>query len=870
MTRRNARSFRRSKATAFAVILAYLAAAHAPGAHAADPGDLDLSFAGDGKLTGGFAGSPARATAVQIQTDGKIVVAGTANGDFALARYKSDGSFDTTFSGDGRVTTDFGPLAIVDAAAIQPDGRIVVVGTTYPPSTGADDSELALARYKTDGTLDTSFAGDGKRTVDFGFDEEASAVAIQADGKIVVAGGDHSLVGTDDPGDFGVFRFTSGGSADTSFGGDGKVTTGFDGANDTATSVAIQEDGKIVAAGIADPDGDFDFDFALARYTTSGSLDASFNFDGKVNTGFGRSDRILDVAIQDDGKIVAAGDSADDFSGANADFALARYTTSGFPDTGFDGDGRLTTDFGGAENQATGVAIQADDRIIAAGSTQPGSSHDFALARYTTSGALSTSFGGDGRVTTGFGGDDTGHGVAIQTNGRIVAAGSSTATGVAEFALARYHAATDNPPDTVIDSGPTGTTSDSTPTFGFHSTESSSTFQCAIDAGAFSSCTSPRTTASLLDGPHTFRVRAIDSAAQTDPTPATRSFTVDTTPNTLIDSGASGPTNDPTPTFAFHSTEPGSNFACAIDTGTYLSCTSPHTTATLLDGPHTFRVRAIDTDGTPNTDPTPAERSFTVDTVAPDTVIDSGPPAVTDDPTPTFTFHSSEVNSTLECAIDTGTFASCTSPRTTPTLSDGPHTFRVRAKDAAQNLDATPAEHEFSVDTTAPNTVIDSGPPDPTNDPTPTFDFRSTESNSTFQCAIDAGAFEDCTSPHTTEELLDGPHTFRVQATDSTAHTDPTPAQLEFTLDTVPPDTAIVSGPSGEIHRRTARFRFDALGEQAAGFECRLDDGDWSSCSSPHEYAHLRLGAHVFRVRALDSAGNADPLPAKRRFTVVA
>jgi hypothetical protein len=166
------------------------------------------------------------------------------------------------------------------------------------------------------------------------------------------------------------------------------------------------------------------------------------------------------------------------------------------------------------------------------------------------------------------------------------------------------------PPETSIDSGPAGPTDDPTPTFGF-SSEAGATFECRIDAGEFSTCASPHTTAPLADGPHGFEVRATDALGNADPTPASRSFTVDTEADTQIDSGPEGLTDDPTPTFAFSSNE-AAGFECRLDGGGYSACTSPHTTVSLPDGPHTFEVRA--TDEATNTDPSPASRSFTVDT----------------------------------------------------------------------------------------------------------------------------------------------------------------------------------------------------------------------------------------------------------------
>ena len=233
--------------------------------------------------------------------------------------------------------------------------------------------------------------------------------------------------------------------------------------------------------------------------------------------------------------------------------------------------------------------------------------------------------------------------------------------------------------------------------------------------GAWASCSSAHTTAALADGPHTFEVRATDPAGNVDPTPASRSFTVDTaTPQTTIDSGPSGPTNDATPTFAFSADQAGSSFECRVDGGAWGSCSTPETAASLADGAHTFEVRATDPVG--NVDPTPASRSFTVDTAAPDTTIDSGPSGPTNDATPTFTFSSSQAGSTFECRVDGGAWASCSSPYTTAALGDGPHTFEVRTIDPAGNVDPTPASLSFTVATAVPNR---NPPPETPSNPPP-------------------------------------------------------------------------------------------------------------------------------------------------------
>ncbi|HEV8623968.1 MAG TPA: Ig-like domain-containing protein [Acidimicrobiia bacterium] len=351
---------------AAASVLSLLGVVASP-AHAA-AGDLDSSFGAGGKLTTDFGGYEG-ASAVAIQSDGKIVVAGYTSGaseDFAVARYNTNGSPDSSFDGDGKLTTDFGGYEGASAVAIQSDGKIVVAGYT----SGASD-DFAVARYNSNGSLDTGFSGDGKLTTDFGGYEGASAVAIQSDGKIVVAG---YTSGASD--DFAIARYNSNGSLDTGFSGDGKATTDF-GGYEGASAVAIQPDDKIVVAGHTSGASD---DFAVARYNTNGSPDSSFDGDGKLTTDFGGYEGASAVAIQSDGKIVVAGYT----SAGVEDFAVARYNTNGSLDSGFSGDGKATTDFGGYEG-ASAVAIQSDGKVVVAGHTS-GASDDFAIARYQASG----------------------------------------------------------------------------------------------------------------------------------------------------------------------------------------------------------------------------------------------------------------------------------------------------------------------------------------------------------------------------------------------------------------------------------------------------------------------------------------------------
>jgi uncharacterized delta-60 repeat protein len=280
-------------------------------------GTLDATFGGDGRVTTHFtARSADLAFAVAIQADGKVVAAGVSNDRFALARYTTNGKLDTTFGGDGKVTTHF-TAASEDqsqSVAIQADGKIVAAGESFPSS--APSSDFALARYDSRGRLDSTFGGDGKVRTDFaaGSDDSANAVAIQADGKIVAAGFSHDR--------FALARYNSNGRLDTAWGGDGTVTTHFaDRSTDVAEAIGIQADGKIVTAGDSVLSNDH---FALARYTTDGRLDSAFGSDGRVTTRFATWSTVaFAVAIQGDGRIVAAGRLSP--SVYSSKFALARY-----------------------------------------------------------------------------------------------------------------------------------------------------------------------------------------------------------------------------------------------------------------------------------------------------------------------------------------------------------------------------------------------------------------------------------------------------------------------------------------------------------------------------------------------------------------
>jgi hypothetical protein len=596
------------------------------------------------------------------------------------------------------------------------------------------------------------------------------------------------------------------------------------------------------------------------------------------------------------------------------------------------------------------------------------------------------------------------------------------------------------PPNTTIDSGPAGLTNAAALSYGFSSSETGSTFACELD-GDWEPCESPKTYTVLPDGPHTFRVRATDAAGNTDPTEATRAFTLDrtapgaptvagtqngtavtlagsaeplarieiregpdllatatadaqgkwaraltvsagehtfsvtahdaagngsaaadvttgrdtTAPDTTITAGPSGPTNASPVTFEFSSTETGSTFSCRLDRagapGEWEACVSANSFTGLADGDYTFRVRAKDPAG--NEDPTEATRAFAldrtppaaptifapalqntstvmlrgtagpnatvdlrdgtaslgavtadgqgnwqrtldavadgshtygatvrdaagnvsptasstvvVDTTAPTTSIDSGPPPLTNAATHRFEFHASEAGSTFACRLDRGTepgeWALCDSPASYSGLDDGNYTFLVRATDLAGNTEDVTARREFKVDRTAPGAPAAVAPAlqnSPTVEITGTTErFAAVEVREDGAVVGTASADSDGRFTIELAAVADGRHVYATTARDDAGNVSPATSST-VVVDTVGPTTAITAGPDGTITSDSATFEFAS--EADASFECRLDapegDGEFAPCSSPFSESGLAVGGYTFQVRATDTAGN--------------
>ena len=249
----------------------------------------------------------------------------------------------------------------------------------------------------------------------------------------------------------------------------------------------------------------------------------------------------------------------------------------------------------------------------------------------------------------------------------------------------------------------------------------------------------------------------------------------------------------------------------------------------------------------------------------PDTSITSGPSGTVVSASASFEFSSTPAGASFECKLDGGAYEACTSPKAYSGLSGGSHTFSVRAKDDAGNVDATPATQTWTVETPAPDTSITSGPTGAVRSTSASFAFTATQAGSTFECKLDAGAWAACTSPRAYSGLSNGSHTFSVRAKDGAGNVDATPASVTWTVDTVAPNTSITSGPNGTVSSTTATFAFTST-QAGSTFECKLDGGAWGACTSPKSYSSIARGSHKFYVRAADPAGNVDATPATRSW----
>lgn len=642
--------------------------------------------------------------------NGAVIVAGTSNetgfyqkpSGFVLERFTASGAFDGTFNGGKPDVFTFpsesqasgNAVGLQQLGGATSDDGIVVAGT----GSSGSRQDVLLARFLPDGSLDGNFGTNGE-VVETGGGTAAALVVDPSDNSLWVAGG----TGTSAT----LWHF--GGSGNEL----GELTVPGTG---PATALARQSDGKLVAAaGTASK-------LVLIRLTSNGQLDAGFGSGGIASAS--APGPALAVAVDEHvctdancpqrGLLAAGGDASH--------FALARFDEHGNLDTGFGSSGVATTP--GTASPARAVAVQPDGKPIAGGidNSNVNTGPDMLVARFTTAGALDTSFGIGGRVRTGYpdpAGYQTPSGVgaaadvralSLLPDGRVLAAGSdanqpaiivapahgsrtATIAPVPDIALARYMG---GPPGTAITFEPPPITGAQNATFSFTSTVTPATFQCRIDSGSFTSCSSGQSFGPLAYGQHTFSVRSIDAFGHVDSSPPSYAWQIcsgcDSLPKTEITGEPAPLTNSASASFSFVADDPTDTFQCQLDGGGWTACSSPDALSGLADGSHSFSVRAVNAKGP---DPSPPSYEWTVDTVPPRTTIVSGPSGTITSPTATFAFVSSKPGSGFQCKLDAGAWTSCFSP-TTYLVSNGTHTFSIRAIDPAGNIDPNPPSRKFT------------------------------------------------------------------------------------------------------------------------------------------------------------------------------
>ena len=399
---------------------------------------LDATFGTGGRATstGGF-GARVGATG-----DGKLVGASTAS----LLKYLPNGALDTTFGSAGQVSGVFGSTAFsgneeIFDVVVQPDGKIVVAGMARLSGTSALAFDYAVARFNADGTRDPAFNNGNALRVDFaGSSDRATRVLLQPDGKIVLAGyATMAVTTTSSDMDFALVRLQADGSLDTSFGTGGKATANF-AELDYAYAAALQSDGRVVIGGRISDNLSDEADVGVARFNADGTLDDSFGVAGKTRIDLSPNwDEVADLDVQTDGRIVAAvaASNVGDF-----EFGVLRLNTDGSRDASFGVDGWVTTDLGPSDDYPRALGLQADGKIIVTGTasnTTP-TPTDFAVARYLGNGDLDPAFGTGGILQVDIlGSRDDAAAMLIQTDGKIVAAGSALEGSFTKAALIRLH-----------------------------------------------------------------------------------------------------------------------------------------------------------------------------------------------------------------------------------------------------------------------------------------------------------------------------------------------------------------------------------------------------------------------------------------------
>lgn len=766
------------------------------GSASAAPGGLDSSVWTGGLLTQQLSATDDAAHAVLTQPDGKFIVVGSGDpapgyGGYSVARYNASGTLDSSFGGgDGLVLQATGQDGEATAAALQPDGKIVVGGTFWNGPAAME--QFSFMRFNSDGTLDASFGSGGVVQVGFGsFGDYLQGIAIDSLGRIVGTGIMTTNIDADPDYDRAVMataRLTSTGALDTTFDADGKVTTVLGGTSifDKSRAIAIDSsDRPVIAGDTYAADDNFD-DFVVVRYTTSGALDTSFNGTGKqiVKIGSGTHDDGRSIAIQPDGKILAAG-----LSNNENRFAVIRLTTGGALDTSFASTGKFETALAGFSTAgANAIRVQQNGRIVVGGFADDASaSPRFALVRVTSAGVLDSTFGTGGIVTTNVGGpaedsdwfcDQTApqcpgiHGLGILNDGDLIGVGAKRIETNTDFQLARYDGDVPTLPTVSIASPANASTTGSSAIANFTTTTPGGValkqVTCQLDSNAPAICATGQSYSGLAVGAHTITVRATDFTGITGSSSV--SFTTGPAPVVAITAPVEGATLAGTSTsVTFSTTGSPTSVTCALDAGAATACSSGQSYSGLAPGLHYVTVTATNATGSD----AKVVNFSVVDNTAPTAPTGVAATGITTG-SATINWSASTDNvgvtgyEVFRGATSLGTTAG-TNLAITGLACSTTYSITVRARDASGNWSAASTAYSLTT-TTCPAPVVTITSPTAAQafaetTTSVTLNFTATGSPTSTTCKLDAGAPGPCTTGQTFGGLAQGPHSILVSAT---------------------------------------------------------------------------------------------------------
>jgi uncharacterized delta-60 repeat protein len=569
----------------------------------------------NGSRLGATARSDMDTTDALVYQSGKLLALGTNSGNFALARFNSDGTLDTTFGSSGEKTTDFGGTDSPADLAPTSSGSLTAVGSSAPSSGG---SMLALAGFTSAGATDTTFGSGGTvTTILVGTNDQATVLAGQSDGKLVAAG--TSSVPGSAAAAVGLERYNTNGQPDTSFGSSGtSIVNALNAFNAHVSDIAIGDDGKIWLAVTSTGAPE------LIKLDSSGHLDSSFGASGQKTIPGLAPGAPVRLVLLSDGKLLVGSSKAQ--TGTGVDFLLTRLNADGTTDNSFGTSGLATADLSAAStDQLTALAITADGHILAAGTEK--TNGRFGVARFDSSGNLDKTFGTNGVSLVEFGHPATLNDMALGANGEIALAGSVTGIksgGATSLAVARLNP--DGTPDPGFGSGGTQTASLSSANdvanavvvqgdgkvlvagnagndIGLARFTVSGSLDPAFNGNgqvttAYSDAHHSGANAMVLGSDGRPVIAGSEASTNSSGFPSGSNFAlaryIGGPPQTQLTGGPSGTTTSTSATFTFISTEAGSTFTCSLDGATAASCTSPKTFTGLAPGSHTFLVRATD------------------------------------------------------------------------------------------------------------------------------------------------------------------------------------------------------------------------------------------------------------------------------------